>query len=196
MWIKAYTPIFDPAGSEYTQVLNFNLFGHRFHGPDQSEKSHSLSGCQDQPFRAATSVSEQVVLSQPRPVRRAAKAVHSTINRPKAALAQFPIRAPWQSSDTPLPAVRRFDPNSAWRPAMADASDVAGTAALAICESLLLALNDSHILPEKEILGVLRDAAAAHDNHPGGDGKATLHAAVSALINSIIDGGNSVRRPD
>ena len=77
---------------------------------------------------------------------------------------------------------------------MADPSDVAGNAALAICESLLLALNDRDILPENEILGVLRDAAAAHDNHPGGDGRADLHIAVSALINSIIDGGNSVRR--
>jgi hypothetical protein len=37
--------------------------------------------------------------------------------------------------------------------------DVAGTAALAICESLLLALNDHKGLPESEILGVLKDAA-------------------------------------
>lgn len=79
---------------------------------------------------------------------------------------------------------------------MANSTDVPGTAALAICESLLLALNDNDILPEKEIVGVLRDAAAAHDNHPGTDGKADLHIAVSALINAIIDGGNSVRRPD
>jgi hypothetical protein len=78
---------------------------------------------------------------------------------------------------------------------MAHSPDVAGTAALAICESLLLALNDRDVLPEKEIVGVLRDAAAAHDNHPSNDGEADLHAAVSALINSIIDGGNSVRRP-
>lgn len=45
--------------------------------------------------------------------------------------------------------------------------DVAGTAALAICESLMLALNDRKILPEHEIVGVLRDAAAAHENDPG-----------------------------
>ncbi len=77
---------------------------------------------------------------------------------------------------------------------MAHTSDVAGTAALAICESLLLALNDRDVLPEREIVGILRDAATAHDNHPGRDGEADLHTAVSALINSIIDGGNSVRR--
>ena len=72
--------------------------------------------------------------------------------------------------------------------------DVAGTAALAICESLLLALNDRNILPEKEILGILRDAAAAHSNDPGEDGMAALHEAVSTLINGILAGGNSVRR--
>lgn len=72
--------------------------------------------------------------------------------------------------------------------------DVAGTAALAICESLLLALNDRNILPEKEIIGVLVDAAAAHSNDPGKDGHADLHQAVAALINGILAGGNSVRR--
>lgn len=78
---------------------------------------------------------------------------------------------------------------------MANTSDVAGTAALAICESLLLALNDRDILPEKEIVGILQDAAAAHENDTGDDGEAELHVAVAVLINSIIDGGNSVRRP-
>lgn len=72
--------------------------------------------------------------------------------------------------------------------------DIAGTAALAICESLLLALNDHNILPEHEIMGVLKDAAATHENAPPGDGTHAMHKAVAALINKIIDGGNSVRR--
>jgi hypothetical protein len=75
--------------------------------------------------------------------------------------------------------------------------DVPGTAALAICESLLLALNDRNILPEREIVGILRDAAAAHSNDIGADsedGKSELHAAVANLINAILAGGNSVRR--
>lgn len=72
--------------------------------------------------------------------------------------------------------------------------DAAGYAALAICESLLLALNDRNILPEREIVGVLQDAAAAHENAPNGDGLAELHRAVADLINRIIAGGNSVRR--
>ena len=70
-------------------------------------------------------------------------------------------------------------------------SDVSGTAALAICEALLLALNDNKILPEREILGILEDAAAAHQNAPEAS---ELHTAVAALINRILDGGNSVRR--
>ncbi len=72
-------------------------------------------------------------------------------------------------------------------------NDIAGTAALAICESLLLALNDHKVLPESEIVGVLKDAAAAHETMPSGD-QDVLHAAVAALINGILDGGNSVRR--
>ncbi len=71
--------------------------------------------------------------------------------------------------------------------------DVAGTAALSICESLLLALNDRNILPEKEVLGILKDAAAAHEFAPDTE-QSELHAAVAALINGILAGGNSVRR--
>lgn len=74
-------------------------------------------------------------------------------------------------------------------------ADVAGTAALAICEALLLALNDAGILPEREIMGILSDASASHRHAPQGDGHEKLHAAVAALIDALILGGNSVRRP-
>jgi hypothetical protein len=70
--------------------------------------------------------------------------------------------------------------------------DVAGHAALAICESLLLSLNDRKILPEHEIIGILRDAAAAHENAP--EDAEGLHKGVAALITKIIEDGNSVRR--
>ncbi len=69
-----------------------------------------------------------------------------------------------------------------------------GIAALSICEALMLALNDANILPEKEIIGVLSDAAAAHENVPKSDVDFELHQAAAALINQIIVGGNSVRR--
>jgi hypothetical protein len=77
---------------------------------------------------------------------------------------------------------------------MTDPADVAGTAALAICESLLLALNDANVLPEAEIIGILTDAASSHRHAPAVDGQAALHVAVTALIDALIAGGNSVRR--
>jgi hypothetical protein len=80
------------------------------------------------------------------------------------------------------------------RSIMTTIPDAAGHAALAICESLLLALNDRNILPEREIVGILHDAAAAHELAPDSDGQIELHQAVADLINRIIAGGNSVRR--
>ncbi len=77
---------------------------------------------------------------------------------------------------------------------MAHAMDVPGAAALAIVESLLLALNDRHILPEREIVGILADAALAHSNMSEKDDNVAHHTAVAALINQILAGGNSVRR--
>lgn len=73
-------------------------------------------------------------------------------------------------------------------------TDIDGKAALAICESLLLALNDRRVLPEIEIMGIMVDAAAAHANAPAGDGNEEMHRQVAALIQRIIDGGNSIRR--
>lgn len=73
-------------------------------------------------------------------------------------------------------------------------SDHAGQAALSICEALMLALNDRGLLPEHEIVGVLRDAAATHENAVGTDLETERHQAVAGLINAIIAGGNSVRR--
>ncbi|WP_093928203.1 hypothetical protein [Sulfitobacter dubius] len=75
---------------------------------------------------------------------------------------------------------------------MSEHSINSGIAALSISEALLLALNDAHILPEHEILGVLRDAAITHENAGGSD--IEEHKAVAALINRIIASGNSVRR--
>ena len=74
-------------------------------------------------------------------------------------------------------------------------NDVSGAAALAICESLILCLGDKKILPENEVIGILEDAIAAHRNAPPDDGMTKTHDAVAVLIQSILDGGNSVRRP-
>lgn len=75
---------------------------------------------------------------------------------------------------------------------MNDENFYSGMAALTICESLLLALNDHKILRESDILGVLRDAAATHENAV--DTRGEEHRAVAILIGKIISGGNSVRR--
>ncbi len=72
-------------------------------------------------------------------------------------------------------------------------NEIAGIAALSICESLLLAINDRNLLPEAEIVGILRDAAAAHEFAADAE-NADMHVAVAALINGILNGGNSVRR--
>ncbi len=77
---------------------------------------------------------------------------------------------------------------------MPEQKDYSGVAALSICEALLLAMNDHKLLPESEILGILRDAAAAHDNAAGTDAEIVMHRATAELINKIIAGGNSVRR--
>lgn len=78
---------------------------------------------------------------------------------------------------------------------MSEHHSFSGMAALSICESLLLALNEGDVLPESEIVGVLQDAADAHENARGPEAEVEMHKAVAALINRIIDGGNSVRRP-
>lgn len=76
---------------------------------------------------------------------------------------------------------------------MSTASDNAGLAALSICEALLLAMNDRGLLPENEIVGLLRDAAATHENAVGTEPEMERHRAAAALINRIIAVGNSVR---
>lgn len=77
---------------------------------------------------------------------------------------------------------------------MSDDHIYSGMAALSVCEALLLALNDAGILPEKEIMGVLLDAAVAHENAHGTEADVERHKSAAALIRKIISGGNSVRR--
>ncbi len=77
---------------------------------------------------------------------------------------------------------------------MTEATDYSGMAALTICESLMLALNDRNVLPESDIVGVLKDAAETHENAIGTKVEMDAHKAVALLIRKIISGGNSVRR--
>lgn len=77
---------------------------------------------------------------------------------------------------------------------MSDLQHPTGMAALSICEALLLALQERHLLPEREIVGILRDAAATHENAQGPESERQMHAATAKLINEIIVGGNLSRR--
>ncbi len=72
-------------------------------------------------------------------------------------------------------------------------NDIPGQAALSICESLLLAMKARGVLPEHEIVGVLRDAAATHENAITTEPDTESHKAVATLINTIIAGGYAVR---
>lgn len=77
---------------------------------------------------------------------------------------------------------------------MSERSDYAGMAALSICEALLLAMKDLQVLPEHEIAGVLRDAAAFHENADGTGSDAESHHAAASLIHQILANGNSARK--
>lgn len=82
---------------------------------------------------------------------------------------------------------------------MAKPIDIKGTAsglaALAICESLLLAMSDLKIMGGSETAGVLKDAAAAHRNAGGTGEEAILHREVAAIIERIMTGGNYLPPP-
>ena len=78
---------------------------------------------------------------------------------------------------------------------MAEIADIDGRAALAICESVLLAFNDRNVLTEKVIMGILRDAAQQLENTRFQDARAPAHLSAAKLIRNIISGRNSVRRP-
>jgi hypothetical protein len=83
---------------------------------------------------------------------------------------------------------------------MANADDIhnddaaSGLAALSVCESLLLSLGDLKIIGEKEIVGIMSDAADAHRFAGVTPADVKLHIRAAAILDRIIAGGNSVRR--
>lgn len=76
---------------------------------------------------------------------------------------------------------------------MPEYPDSAGMAALSICEALLLALKDLQVMPEHDISGILRDAAAFHENAAGTIAEIERNQKAAALINQINANGNSTR---
>lgn len=77
---------------------------------------------------------------------------------------------------------------------MSDRSLVAGSAALTICETLMLFLNERGLMDDADCIGVLEDAATAHEADTSDPSTQEFHADVAVLIRGIIAGGNSVRR--
>ena len=74
-------------------------------------------------------------------------------------------------------------------------TEVAGLAAMSICESLLLCLSERNILNEKDVIGILEDAVAGHRDGQAEGSNSMLHKAAADLITGIIEGGNTVRHP-
>ncbi|QNT71422.1 hypothetical protein HQ394_18165 [Defluviicoccus vanus] len=73
-------------------------------------------------------------------------------------------------------------------------SDVAGLAALSICESILLSLTDLDIIEQGEAVCILEDAAAAHRGAIAEAKNPEAHEAAAVVIDRIIKGKNSVPR--
>jgi hypothetical protein len=73
--------------------------------------------------------------------------------------------------------------------------DASGMAALSICESLILAMGDLKIMGENDAVGVISDAANAHRNASGSPKEIARHLEAAAILDRIIAGGNSIRRP-
>jgi hypothetical protein len=68
-----------------------------------------------------------------------------------------------------------------------------GTAALCICESLLLALTDRKILSEEDARNLLMDVATAHTEAATLSREPEKHQAVLEIIQRILTGKNGVR---
>lgn len=76
-----------------------------------------------------------------------------------------------------------------------DIKDIAaGCAALAICESLLLALTESRVLGDNDVRGILEDAAATHRGAESTAPDAAVHYEAARMIEHIIEVRSSLPR--
>jgi hypothetical protein len=71
--------------------------------------------------------------------------------------------------------------------------DADGTAALGICESLLLALTDLNIITERDARGLLIDVFTSHQEAAASSLTPERHQAVVAVVQRILAGKNGVR---
>lgn len=73
--------------------------------------------------------------------------------------------------------------------------DADGSAALGICESLLLALTDRKILTDKDARDVLTDVVTSHTEAADDSRTPEKHRAVAEIVQRILDGKDGVRGP-
>lgn len=68
-----------------------------------------------------------------------------------------------------------------------------GTAALGICESLLLALIDLKVVSEGDVRALLTDVATANSEAAESSRAPETHRAVAEIVRRILAGKNGVR---
>lgn len=72
-------------------------------------------------------------------------------------------------------------------------SDADGTAALGICESLLLVLTDRKIITEKDARDLLTDVVSSHSEAADASPSPKRHRAAAQIVQRILDGKDGVR---
>jgi hypothetical protein len=72
-------------------------------------------------------------------------------------------------------------------------SDADGTAALGICESLLIALTDLKLISERDARDLLTDVATSHQEAVTSSKTPDKHQAVVAIVQRILAGKDGVR---
>ena len=71
--------------------------------------------------------------------------------------------------------------------------DADGSAALGICESLILALTDLKVLNEKDVCDLLADVVNAHNEAAATSNSPERHLAVAKIVQRILAGKDGVR---
>jgi hypothetical protein len=73
------------------------------------------------------------------------------------------------------------------------ANDADGSAALGICESLILALTDRKIISEQDARDLLTDVVTSHTEAADASQTPERHRSVAAVVQRILDGKDGVR---
>ncbi len=71
--------------------------------------------------------------------------------------------------------------------------DADGSAALGICESLLIMLTEGKIIAEQDARDLLTDVVTSHQEASGTSTTPEKHHAVVAIVQRILAGKNGVR---